>query len=323
MSDVALSFIVIGQDEAPHLPEVFESLHGQVLGFEPEIIYVDSGSVDGSAEIARGAGADFVVEVPRSGANAARARNAGLEQASGMFVHFVDGDTRLEPGWAARALEALGERPQLVGVEGRIREARPDAHWVHWLLERDWPADEGEVPFVGGNALYRAAPLREVGAFDERLSVGEEPELGARLRGRGHRFRRLSQPMAIHDLDAGSWRDYWGQMIGNGYSCGLVVRVTGGFWKDRLRRDLAWAGLLASLVVLPWWGPLGGGLALAAGSTVALASCRQAWAAKRAGLPIARACAYGLHVYLSKIPRSIGILSALRSSVGERTDPPA
>ena len=106
-------------------------------------------------------------------------------------------------------------------------------------------------------------------------------------------------------------------------ACGLVVRVTGGFWKDRLRRDLAWAGLLASLVVLPWWGPLGGGLALAAGSTVALASCRQAWAAKRAGLPIARACAYGLHVYLSKIPRSIGILSALRSSVGERTDPPA
>jgi glycosyltransferase involved in cell wall biosynthesis len=173
MTAPALSFVVIGLNEGAHLEASLAALLAQGVPRERcQIVYVDSGSEDASLAIARAAGVDALVEIPRATANAARARNAGLARAEALLVHFVDGDTKLRPGWARDAMSVLAANAKLAGVEGSLKEARPDHSIVHRALQMDWPIEPGEVPFVGGNALYRAAAVRDAGGFDERLRLG-------------------------------------------------------------------------------------------------------------------------------------------------------
>lgn len=315
--------MVIGLDEADNLAASIASLSSQ--GFERdqiEILYVDSGSRDDSVAIARESGADRLLSLPREGANAARARNLGLRNVSAPFVHFVDGDTRLEPGWARTALDALESDPALVGVEGRLREAHPATSLYDAVCELDWPAIPGEVDYLGGNALYRVKPLREVGGFDPEMRVGEEPELGSRLRASGWRMRHLDTVMAWHHLGIRSFRGYLRRNYTSGVSCALVVHKTGGlahgYWSGRLWRNLAHAALftvpLALALPLAAVAPLAG-LALASVSPAGLLllAARKAILLQNPGITWRLAAASGVHTYVSKLPAALGTLSVIAS----------
>lgn len=321
MSDPLVSFVVIGLDEAENLDASIASLSSQ--GFERErieIVYVDSGSRDASVAIALEAGVDRVLRIDRSTANAARARNRGLSSVTAPFVHFVDGDTRLEQGWTRIALSTLEEDPTLVGVEGTLREARPAASLYDAVCELDWPACPGPVDYVSGNALYRVEPLREVEGFDPEMRAGEEPELGVRLRARGGRMCHLDSIMAWHHLDIRSLRAYLRRNYTSGVSCALVVQKTGGlsrgYWSGRLWRTLAHAALLMSPIAL------GIGLAAAApGLGFALACVSPAWllvlairkarSSRGQGLSGSLAVAAGFHTYIAKLPAAFGIVSVI------------
>ena len=91
--------MVIGRNEGLRLRLCLESLSSLVS----EIVYVDSGSQDGSLAIAQAAGAT-VVELDMSlPFSAARARNNGVMEllrigASADYVQFLDGDCRLQDG---------------------------------------------------------------------------------------------------------------------------------------------------------------------------------------------------------------------------------
>jgi hypothetical protein len=263
---------------------------------------------------------DRQLSIPRVGANAARARNLGLENVTAPFVHFVDGDTRLEPGWVRTGLNALESDPTLVGVEGTLREARPAASLYDAVCEFDWPSNPGEVDYVGGNALYRVGPLREAGGFDPEMRVGEEPELGARLRARGWRMRHLDTVMARHHLGIRSLREYLRRNYTSGVACALVVQKTGGlargYWSGRLWRTLGHAALLTAPIVLaiPLAATaLGPGMALAcvAPAWLALMVARKAESSKKPGLTWRLAAAFGFHTYVSKLPAAFGILSVI------------
>src|SRR5690606_22852912 len=96
-----------------------------LTGAAGRVVYVDSGSTDGSVEAARRAGAEVVtldLSVPFT---AARARNAGLARLSegGMppLVQFVDGDCELQPGWIPAARAFLDGHPDVAVVCGRRR----------------------------------------------------------------------------------------------------------------------------------------------------------------------------------------------------------
>lgn len=316
--ELAVSFVVIGRDEAAHLGASVRSLADQgIPRSQMEVIYVDSGSVDGSPEIAQRFGADRIVLLARSEASAAKARNQGARLARAEFIQFVDGDTTLEAGWTAHGLGVLRPAPRLAGIAGALKESMPDRNLYHRVLDLDWPSSTGPVPFVGGNAMYRRSALLDVGGFDECLGLGEEPELGVRLRERGWTLRQLSRPMARHDVDISRFADYLGQMYGNGVACGRVVRATGGlhrgFWRDRFLGLMAWAAtlflvpLLALLAALqsPALGAIVGS-AYFVGLVVLIGS--KACAFVQRGLPLSAALAYALHTYFSKLPRALGAL---------------
>src|SRR5690606_29957800 len=154
--------------------------------------YVDSGSADGSPELARKLGAD-VVELDMSiPFTAARARNAGLRRLREIaphldYVQFLDADCTLDAGWPGLALIFLSAHPHVAVVGGRRRDRHPESSVYNWLCDREWDQSAGETLACGGDAMMRIWPLQALGGFRDELIAGEEPELCVRMRASGWR----------------------------------------------------------------------------------------------------------------------------------------
>lgn len=134
-----LAIVVIGRNEGLRLRRCLEGLQGGAV----PIVYVDSGSTDGSPALASDLGAQ-VVELDRSAPfTAARARNEGLARARALLpevelVQFVDGDCELEPGWLERGARELELDPTLGVVFGRIRERERERSVYNLLCDLEW-----------------------------------------------------------------------------------------------------------------------------------------------------------------------------------------
>jgi heptose III glucuronosyltransferase len=101
-----LSVIVPVRNAEPYLSACLESLAAQTRPID-EVLLIDDGSTDGSGETLRRYCArhpNFVI-IPGPRRDAAAARNAGLEQATGEWLGFADADDWLEPQMYARMLE--------------------------------------------------------------------------------------------------------------------------------------------------------------------------------------------------------------------------
>ena len=108
MTPARIAAVAIGRNEGDRLERCLISLQGQV----GRIVYVDSGSTDGSRERAALQAAVVNLDLTRP-FTAARARNAGfaalLEAGDDApaYVQFIDGDCELQPGWIAAAAAFL------------------------------------------------------------------------------------------------------------------------------------------------------------------------------------------------------------------------
>lgn len=199
--------VVIGRNEGARLTACLQSLQGQVR----RIVYVDSGSTDGSIEAAEALGAEVIALDMTLPFTAARARNAGLKALAVQppdFVQFIDGDCVLREGWIDRAASFLDENLRAAVVCGRRRERFPEASIYNRLCDAEWDTPPGETRSCGGDALMRHAPIAAIGGFREDLIAGEEPELCLRLRGQGWTIWRIGAEMTLHDaaiLRFGQW----------------------------------------------------------------------------------------------------------------------
>jgi GT2 family glycosyltransferase len=264
MSDVAsakravIGLVVIGRNEGERLVRCLRS----VVGRADAVVYVDSGSTDGSVARARELGA-VVVELDMARPfTAARARNEGVEALVGVrpgveYVQFVDGDCEISAGWLERAAGELDARPEFAVVCGRLRELNRNATWYNRLcdIERDLP--EGETDACGGIAMMRVGPVREVGGFDANLIAGEEPELCLRLRKKGWRIYRSGADMGLHDAAMTKFSQWWKRMKRPGYahSVGLEMygRREGAQHLREVRSVWFWAvGVPAMALGLAW-----------------------------------------------------------------------
>lgn len=258
--DPTLGAVVIGRNEGERLHRCLRSLGPQVRN----TVYVDSGSQDDSVAFARSLGAQVVELDPTQPFTAARARNAGFAQlqaaAAIEFVQFVDGDCELDPNWLQRAAAELRRRPDLAVVFGRRRERERAASRYNRLCDLEWDVPIGEALSCGGDALMRAAALREVGGFDAGRIAGEEPELCLRLRQRGWKILRIDAAMTVHDAAMHRFGQWWRRAVRAGYveAEGLAEHGRGyPRWRSALS-NLAWAGCLpVAILVLAvlggWW----------------------------------------------------------------------
>ncbi|MEM1156479.1 MAG: glycosyltransferase, partial [Pseudomonadota bacterium] len=256
-----IAAIAIGRNEGERLARCLASLKGAVS----QIVYVDSGSTDGSIDMAKDIGAD-VVELDTSRPfTAARARNAGLERLAetGLppLVQFIDGDCELHPQWIGRASAFLAEHPDIAAICGRRRERFPERTIWNGLIDREWDTPVGEALACGGDALIRIDAFEAVGRFDPTLIAGEEPELCVRLRRAGWKIWRLDAEMTLHDAAMHRFSQWWSRSVRAGYAYAEGAAMHGAppecHRVSHLLRALIWGlGLpliiIAGSMISPW-----------------------------------------------------------------------
>jgi glycosyltransferase involved in cell wall biosynthesis len=217
-----IGVVAIGRNEGERLIRCLQSLQAELPKDVP-IVYVDSGSTDGSVEFAQSIGVHVInldMSVPFT---MARGRNAGFTYLCQHFSHlkyvqFIDGDCELVKGWLDRAVAALDSDQRLAIVCGRRRERFPDATIYNRLADMEWDTPVGETHTCGGDALMRVAAVQAVGGYNELLIAGEEPEMCVRLRQQGWRIQRLDAEMTRHDAAMHRFQQWWRRSVRGGWA---------------------------------------------------------------------------------------------------------
>ncbi len=257
----ALTTIVPVRDGGPQLGQLVAT-----LAADGEVIVVDDRSRDGSAEIARAAGARVLANTGAPGP--AGARNTGLEAATTDLVAFVDADCEVAPGWSTALAGLLDDDPRLALAAPRVRSVAGASHLARYETGCS-PLDLSTKPSLVGPGrrigylpsaalVARRAALLAVDGFDERLTVGEDVDLVMRLLAAGHSARYVPTIEVLH-RPRPTLCALARQRHGYGRSAGTLQRLHPGTVAP-LRAGRATAAVwIASLV-----GPRSAGLALAA-----------------------------------------------------------
>lgn len=306
--------VAIGRNEGERLRRCLASLAGEVA----LVVYVDSGSSDGSAALARSLGCEVVtLGEPFT---AARARNAGVDRLRAKrpelaYAQLVDGDCEVVDGWLATARARLEERPELAVVCGRRRERYPEASIYNRLCDVEWDTPIGEARACGGDAMVRLAAFEGVGGFDPALIAGEEPELCVRLRQAGWKIERLRAEMTLHDAAMTRFSQWWRrtQRAGHAYAEGALLhgRPPERHGVRETRRILLWGAAIPAVALGAALPTLGLSLGLLGG--YGLSAARAYHAARDRGRPREDALPYALFTTLGKFPEGLGVLALYAS----------
>ena len=306
-----LGVVVIGRNEGARLARCLASLSAGPT-VHP-IVYVDSGSTDGSLALARAHGADVVELDPTSGFTMARARNAGMGRLLDRIpdlelIQFLDGDCELRPTWLEHGQRTMQAFPDAAAVSGRRRERHREANIYHRLMDMEWDTPIGEVAACHGDAMMRVAFLRAAGPFDERLIAGEEPELCARLRTAGGRILRVDAEMSLHDVAIDRFGQWWRRCLRSGHAEAQAAGRHG--WLH----DKAASRVLLSAWLWVFFVPLGiavgtrllGGWALAMFLVYPLHTAKIALGRRRRGASVADSLLYALFVQVGRFATWLG-----------------
>ncbi len=152
---------------------------------EFEIIVVNNASTDQTPAIAAGFANVQVVYEPIKGLT--RARQKGLESASGDILAFIDADTRMPPGWLGKVLDAYEKNGDLVCISGPYRYfdlpgIKSLLVKFYWLLLAKPTYWFTRYMAVGGNFAASKQALLRIGGFDTSIAFyGEDTNIARRL----------------------------------------------------------------------------------------------------------------------------------------------
>ena len=164
-----------------------------------EVIVVDDGSTDGTADIAAGLPVTYIRQKQRG---PAAARNFGAGKASGGILVFTDSDCVPARTWIERLLKGF-DAADIVAVGGSYGIANPEsrlARIIHAEIRARHEDMGDEVDFLGSfNVAYRNTAFRDAGGFDESFTQasGEDNDLAYRLSKLG-RLRFVKDAIVDH-----------------------------------------------------------------------------------------------------------------------------
>ena len=182
---MTVSAIVPVYNGERYLADALASIREQ--GVDLELIVVDDGCTDGSASVARAAGAR-VVSQANGGIGAAR--NAGLAVAGGAFIAFLDADDAWTPGRLAAQLAAFDAEPELEIVSGHVEQFK-SAELAPELARRIVCPPEPLPGHAFGAMLIRRTAFDRVGPVSTTHQKAECVDWCMRARDLAVRMRML------------------------------------------------------------------------------------------------------------------------------------
>ena len=310
-----IGVVAIGRNEGERLKRCLESIDVARV----KVVYVDSGSDDGSVPFARNKGCDVTeldLSIPFT---AARARNEGyrrfLDDPTIEFIQFVDGDCELAPNWLPCALAEMSRNPQAAAVCGRRREKFPEASVYNLLTDLEWDTPIGEADACGGDALIRVSALEDVDGYDESFAAGEEPDMCYRMRQHGWKIIRIDEEMTLHDAAMTTWKQWWMRSKRSGSAFAQTAWTHGRdaerFGVRECARIWFWAGVLPTCAVLASSMTLGWSFLGASGAYVLLFSKITKDRISVGDTPSV-AFTYSAYNIVGKLPQLLGQLAFLR-----------
>lgn len=302
-----LAAVVIGRNEGLRLQRCLQSIVGQA----ERVVYVDSGSTDGSVHMARDMGVQ-VVELDTSVPfTAARARNAGfaaLKPDLPDYVQFVDGDCAVQAGWLQTAAAELDARPELGLVTGWRAEIAPERSLYNAIADFEWHRPAGEILACGGDMMVRASQFDALGGFNPVVIAAEDDEFCTRLRKSGMVLWRLPQQMTLHDANMTRFSEWWRRAVRSGHGFAQVGALHPDHFVAERRRVWLFGAVLPLIIltglVQGIWAVLFLGLGV-----YGLSYMRTVSGLQREGLPRTQAKRLSVLLSLSKFPNFIGMLT--------------
>ncbi|OGO76275.1 MAG: hypothetical protein A3K41_06915 [Chloroflexi bacterium RIFOXYD12_FULL_57_15] len=306
-----ISVIIPAYNAAQTLPACLAALQGQTRP-PGEIIVVDDGSQDQTAQVARAYGVQLL-EQPHQGP--AAARNLGIRQARGDIILLTDADCEPEPTWVAEMTRPFAD-PRVVGVKGSYRTYQQErvARLAQVEFEERYDLLErlSTIDFIDTSAAaFRLAALREMGGFDPAFpqAVSEDVEFSYRLARAGYRLVFNRQAVVYHRHPS-TWCAYLRRKIKFGYWRMIVYRLHPGkalrdsYTPQLLKVQIVLMYLVLGLAGLAFIFPLLGWGALAA----LIGLCLSA-------IPFVRRVAQQDHALVVVAPLFI-VMRALASAIG-------
>ena len=168
----SISCIVPVYNGARYVAEALDSILAQTLR-PTEIIVVDDGSTDTTAEVVNGYAQD-VTYLRQSNAGPASARNRGIAIATGDFLAFLDADDLWHADKLERQIAALNANPAAGICLTYVQNFWVDELAVERERMRDQPFARPLLGYVCQCLLARRSAFDAVGTFNEAKRVGED-----------------------------------------------------------------------------------------------------------------------------------------------------
>ena len=236
-----------------------------------EVIVVDDGSTDRTAEVARRYGVRLIRQ-PNAGP--AAARNQGVQVSQGDILLFTDADCAPTPDWIERLIEPL-HASEVAGAKGvyRTRQRELVARFVQLEYEDKYArmSCRDRIDFVDTySAAYRRHVFLANGGFDTVFPTAsvEDQEFSFRLARKGYRLLFAPRAVVYHRHDV-SLAEYWRRKFHIGYWKALLLHwhperaAQDSHTPQVLKVQIGLAGILCLFLLLaPFWA-LAGWAALA------------------------------------------------------------
>ena len=166
MKPVTVSVVIPAYNAEACLAATLESVLAQTRPAD-EIIVIDDGSRDHTAEVARSFG-DRIRYIPQTNGGIAAARNAGVREAKSEWIAFLDHDDLMLPDKLEKQVAVLERKPDLqvvyAGFKNLYEDGSSDLMPAFPAVEL-WPALRYRTPILPSTAIIRRAALLEVGGF--------------------------------------------------------------------------------------------------------------------------------------------------------------
>jgi cellulose synthase/poly-beta-1,6-N-acetylglucosamine synthase-like glycosyltransferase len=207
---MSVSIIIPTFNGVSRIGNCLDALLYQTAGRDAEILVVNDGSTDNTADVvARYSGVRLITQ---SNAGPASARNRGALEARGTIILFTDDDCVPVPDWLAAMIEPFKD-PSVVGVKGvyRTHQRRLAARFVQIEYEDKYRrmSDLPQIDFIDTySAGFRRDRFLEMNGYDTSFPVAcaEDVELSYRMSARGWTMKFVSTAIVYHTHPNTLWR---------------------------------------------------------------------------------------------------------------------
>jgi GT2 family glycosyltransferase len=210
-----LSIVIATHARPESLARLIASLAPQLRAGEHELFVAENGTPSPASIDRSSCKIDpEIIHLHETRPGKCRVQNRAIAAARGENIACLDDDLAVADGYVVAVESFFSAHPEFAAMKGRILPAEdPIAKAGTMAPYLDLPiADHGDGAIevrgvLGANMAFRAAALRQVGPFDERLGPGaagheEETEISQRLRGAGLRIGYAPQALVWHEVDA-------------------------------------------------------------------------------------------------------------------------